>query len=72
MRGWMGKDQLKSLYDEGITITLSGKKYKIRFILAGILGDNLGVNTLLGLKESFSATNYCRFCTIPKSEAHYF
>lgn len=33
-----------------------------------MLGDNLGLNSILGFIESFSATHYCRSCCSPKSE----
>lgn len=33
-----------------------------------MLGDNLGVNEVLGFAGSFSATYYCRFCTETKKQ----
>lgn len=35
--------------------------------LVALSGDNLGLNSIIGLVESFSATHYCRFCLLPKS-----
>lgn len=34
-----------------------------------ILGDNLGLNTLLGFSESFSSNYYCRICRCDKKQA---
>lgn len=45
------------------------KRYlQVYFCLTLILGDNLGLNTLLGFQESFSANSFCRFCKCLKSE----
>lgn len=33
-----------------------------------ILGDNLGLNTLLGFAKGFNATYFCRFCKSTKTE----
>ena len=35
--------------------------------LVALSGDNLGLNSIIGLVESFSAIHYCRFCMLPKS-----
>lgn len=37
-------------------------------MLGLILGDNLGLNTLLGFAKGFNATYFCRFCKSTKSE----
>ena len=62
-------EKLKYLFNEGILINVDGQTYKVHFIVAGILGDNLGANTLFGFSESFSAEYYCRFCKATKHEA---
>lgn len=36
--------------------------------MSQITGDNLALNSLLGFVESFSATNWCRFCLTTKEE----
>lgn len=33
-----------------------------------VVGDNLGLNTLLGFSKGFSATFFCRFCKCTKTE----
>lgn len=59
--------EIKFLEEEGLTLfALSPKPIKVKFMLALILGDNLGVNSLLDFSKSFSANYYCRFCTDSK------
>jgi len=55
--------ELKDLAENGIQ--LFGET--IYFIFAGFIGDNLGMNSILGFVESFSANHCCRFCKISKS-----
>ena len=40
----------------------------ILFKFAGLVGDNLGLNQLLGFVESFSANHYCRICRCHKKD----
>uniref|UniRef100_A0A1B0CK37 Uncharacterized protein n=1 Tax=Lutzomyia longipalpis TaxID=7200 RepID=A0A1B0CK37_LUTLO len=54
-------DALNSL--DGITIRYKGEEIKVYFVLGQILGDNLGLNSLLGYNTSFNSNYYCRFCT---------
>ncbi|CAH1111557.1 unnamed protein product [Psylliodes chrysocephalus] len=61
-------NELSLLETEGINIRVNGTLVNVKFALAAISGDNLGVHGILGLFESFSATHFCRFCTIPKEE----
>jgi len=44
----------------GITIVVNSISTKIYFVLGLILGDNLGLNSMLGFVQSFSANYYCR------------
>jgi hypothetical protein len=55
---------------EGIEIEIDGKEQRIYIVVPLLLGDNLAQNELLGLPMSFNATNFCRFCVIPKPETH--
>lgn len=48
-----------------------GERHKIHFILTNVLGDNLGIHTILGFAQSFNATYYCRFCITPKSRCQH-
>lgn len=53
---------LKSLEIDGIDINTNGGPQKVYFVLGMVLGDNLGVNSLLGFSKSFSHTYFCRIC----------
>ena len=63
-------EELKFLETEGITVNISNRSIKIFFKLVVILGDNLGLHTLLGLVESFSANYCCRFCLTLKEDMY--
>ena len=63
-------EELKYLANEGIEICVDGQKHRIYFAVLGILGDNLGLNTIFGFKESFSAHYYCRICRASKETAY--
>ena len=52
-----------------MTVTTQDGEFHVHFILGLILGDNLGLNTMLDFSKSFSANYYCRFCKARKSEA---
>ena len=41
----------------------------VKFQLVLILGDNLGLNGILGFVESFSANCFCRICKIHIDES---
>lgn len=62
-------NELKYLETEGISIEINGQKERVYFVLFLLLGDNLGLNSLLGFVESFSAEHYCRLCLAPKKLA---
>lgn len=53
-------EELNYLYSDGIDVHPNFEKIKFKTIL--ILGDNLGLNSILGFVESYSANFYCRFC----------
>lgn len=55
-------EELNELQNIGLTIILSEKNFKIKFVLGLVVGDNLGVNTVLGFTKSFSSNFFCRFC----------
>lgn len=63
-------DEMNYLSRSGITIKISESEIKtIYFALGLCIGDNLGLNSMLGFVESFSSTYYCRFCKTSKHEA---
>ena len=55
----MRKD-LKSFEDDGIFVPSLGKVLK-GTVLA-VVADNLGAHSIGGFVESFSASQFCRFC----------
>lgn len=61
-------EQLTFLEQQGITVNIGNQEQVIYFKLGLILGDNLGLHSILGLVESFSATCRCRFCKMTKQE----
>lgn len=63
-------EEIKLLFTEGISVCVNGKTLRVYFIVLGILGDNLGLNSLLGFTTCFVAQYYCRFCTAEKYKTH--
>jgi len=61
---------LKEL-QEGIAIDTGGKTRTVHFVLGLIVGDNLGLNSVLGYVQSFNALKYCRACTRTRSEMQF-
>ncbi|KAE9522645.1 hypothetical protein AGLY_016950 [Aphis glycines] len=59
----LGNDQcLKQLINELNKLEIDGKGKKVHFILALLVGDNLGLNSVLEFSKSFFANYFCRFC----------
>lgn len=63
-------DEINYLEKEGLTIFTNFGKFHVHFILGQVLGDNLGLNSVLEFSKSFSSNYYCRFCKIHKSIAN--
>lgn len=55
---------------DGIEIATSEGVKTVHFMLGLFLGDNLGINTVLGFALSFSANFFCRFCKVIKTTTH--
>lgn len=60
--------ELIDLQENGITIHIASVDKIIYFALGLILGDNLGLNSILGFVESFNANYCCRICRCPKHD----
>ncbi|KAF4527080.1 hypothetical protein B566_EDAN015715 [Ephemera danica] len=60
--------ELNFLARKGIEITTECGKLTIYFALTLIVGDNLGVNSILGFVESFRSHYFCRICKSSKEE----
>ncbi|XP_071568106.1 uncharacterized protein [Temnothorax nylanderi] len=63
-------NQINKLNTNGISINVEGKTKQVYFILSRILGDNLGLNTIMGFTKSFNSSHCCRICYISKDEMH--
>lgn len=59
---------LIDFHENGITISVNSVDIQVYFALGLVLGDNLGLNSILGFVESFSANYYCRFCRSHKKD----
>lgn len=59
-------NEINFLETEGITVVTPDGEFKVYFVLGLLLGDNLGVNSLLEFPKSFSASYFCRFCKANK------
>lgn len=57
---------IKVLEKDGIEIPLYGGR--VRGSVVQVTGDNLGIHSLFGLVESFSARYCCRFCLAEKDD----
>lgn len=64
---------LKSLYLDGITVTMDGENRMFYGGLLAMLADNLAAHTLGGFKESHSfALRICRTCLVTTEQAQAF
>lgn len=61
-------DELKELWENGITFTVDGKQHNVKISLSQICGDNLGLHALLGFSEGFTANYPCRRCKMHRTE----
>ncbi|XP_057322494.1 uncharacterized protein LOC130665881 [Microplitis mediator] len=59
-------EELRFLDKHGVELDLPQGKTKIYFKLGLILGDNLGLHSILGFVENFNASYSCRFCKMDK------
>jgi len=59
---------LKRLENEGIVISTDLGSKRFFFVLCNILGDNLGLNEVLGFNTSFNSNSYCRLCPKTKQD----
>lgn len=64
-------DELNFLQSEEILVDTETRSQQVYFALGLVMGDNLGLNSILGFAESFNATYYCRLCKTHKEVAQY-
>ncbi|KAK3928612.1 3-phosphoshikimate 1-carboxyvinyltransferase [Frankliniella fusca] len=60
--------EIVDLRDNGICLEVDGRKIQIYFDLGLILGDNLGLHSILGFVESFCANFPCSLCKATKRQ----
>lgn len=60
--------KLNHLSKNGITVSNEYFQGVVKFHIAGITGDNLGLNGILGFVESFISNSCCRVCSVEKSQ----
>lgn len=58
------------LLEDGIMVNTNDGPKKVYFLPGLLLGDNLGLNSVGGFVECFTACHYCRFCKIDKYQAY--
>jgi len=58
--------ELNYLENVEITIQIENTDHQIFFSLGLILGDNLGIHSILLFTKSFVSNFPCRFCKLPK------
>lgn len=61
-------DVIYDLEVNGLNLKTKEGDKKVYFILGGIMGDNLALNSILGFSKSFACNMYCRFCKVSKEE----
>lgn len=61
-------EKIKSLERDGISLEIDGTNVRVYFVLGLVIGDNLGLNTILGFTKSFNSHFYCRACKRNKFE----
>lgn len=59
-------DTVNNLAKEGVVINTSNGFKTVYFYLAIVLGDNLGLNSILNFSKSFSSKFFCRLCKCDK------
>ncbi len=61
-------DELQELWTHGIDFQYQGKTVNVKVCLSQLCGDNLGLHTLLGFSEGFTANYPCRRCKMHKKD----
>lgn len=62
--------ELNSLSTVGITVDTNVYKGVIKFHIAALTADNLGIHGLIGFAENFNANYVCRICSANKNQVH--
>lgn len=59
--------EMRQLYEQGLEIEcrFGGKQVNLRVLLCNVVGDNLGLQTIFGLR-GMNCKYFCRFCLATK------
>jgi hypothetical protein len=60
--------EIKFLEKHGLLLQTKEGQFKVYFLLSAVVGDNLGLNSLLGFTKSFKSSYPCRICKCSQSE----
>lgn len=63
-------NEINYLQEHGIEVESKTGKKTVFFALGGVLGDNLGLNEILGYTGGFTAHYYCRWCKTIKKDTY--
>lgn len=61
-------DEMSELENKGFMLTVDEVRYTVCVVLVQVIGDNLGLNSMLGYVESFTANYPCRLCKLPRDK----
>nr|XP_037286457.1 uncharacterized protein LOC119179483 [Rhipicephalus microplus] len=61
-------DDLKHLYEHGMSFNLDGMEQRAEVLVFGFCGDNLSLNHLGGFSCCFSSGRVCRFCMVSSKQ----
>lgn len=61
-------NEIRELVSHGIVINKNDKEKRVFFKLCYIVGDNLGLNTILGFSKNFNQSYCCRICVATKEQ----
>jgi hypothetical protein len=59
----------KDLEENGVEVEMDNETRTVFFVMGRVLGDNLGLNEILGFTKGFNANKFCRLCPIEKSDS---
>lgn len=57
-------DDINYLQKHGFNVVVNKVSYKVYIKCILIIGDNMGINSILGFAESFTANFFCKICRV--------
>lgn len=61
-------DEVYKLEVDGLDLNVAGHNINVKVTLGQVSGDNLGMHSLFGFVEGFTANYPCRLCTVHKKD----